>query len=66
MLHAGAGMTINAKINSRGNKEQHAAIRGGKTIWGGGSLNATRRGVIVSNSHLIAKTHTTVNFFEFY
>lgn len=60
MLHAGTTIEFNAKINSRGNKEQHATISKKKT-------KARRKGVIITdNKHLTRKTHTTVNYFEFY
>jgi len=67
MLHVNTNIGINAKINSRGNKEQHSTISGNKTIWGGGSLKAKRKGVIITgNDHLTKRNHTSVNYFEFY
>jgi len=61
MLHAGTKIELNAKINSRGNKEQHHAISCNQ------NPKALRRGSwICYNNHLTTKTGCSLNFFEFY
>lgn len=67
MLHAGIGkISLQEKINSRGNKEQHASNSNFDSIWGG-SKKAKRKGVWVSNNHhLTKKTFATHNYHEFY